>query len=119
MPLPPEVVGKNPHRLLGRIAASLIPVSECPPRTVRTKSRELLIGLSSLDNSAVGGARPSREYRQGSSSGLRGSVWDDSWVHLEGHSGLNRMAKRSLISELLLSYTPAQLQFSGKCPGLH
>ena len=67
---------------------------------------QLLIDLASSGNSAAAGARRSRRYGPGRSFGLLRSIWVDSWVHPEGNSGLNRMPKRSLINELLLSRTP-------------
>ena len=67
---------------------------------------ESFIGLSASDNSAAAGARTCRKYGPGRSFGLLGSLWDDSWVHPEGYLERNRRAKRSLINELLLSYTP-------------
>ena len=54
------------------------------PAIVGAQVRELLIGLSSSDNSAAAGARTSRKYGLGSSLGLLGSIWDDCWVHPEG-----------------------------------
>ena len=71
----------------------------------RSSCLHAAIAVSS-GNSAAAGARTSRKYGHGSSLGLLGSLWDDSWVHPEGYSELNRRAKRSLINELLLSYTP-------------
>ena len=43
---------------------------ECMPASVGAQVCELLIGLSSLDNSAAAGARTSRKYGLGSSLGL-------------------------------------------------
>ena len=73
----------------------------------RSSCLQASIAVSS-DNSAAAEARTSRKYGRGSSFGLLGSVWVDSWVHPEGYSRLNRRAKRSLINELLLSYTPTR-----------
>src|SRR5271155_2912124 len=74
-------------------------------RKCRSSGLQVPIAVS-LDNSAAAEARTSRKYGPGRSLGLLGSLWDDSWVHPEGYSELNRRAKRSLINELLLSYTP-------------
>src|SRR5271168_5266445 len=71
----------------------------------RSSCLHAAIAVSS-GNSAAAGARTSRKYGHGSSLGLLGSLWDDSWVHPEGYLERNRRAKRSLINELLLSYTP-------------
>jgi hypothetical protein len=86
--------------------------SECLPTSVGAQVCELFIGLSSSDNSAAAVARTSRKYGHRNSSGLLASLWVESWVHPEDYSGLNRRANRSLINELLLSYTCNWEQFT-------
>jgi hypothetical protein len=88
--------------------ASLIPVSACQQvsglRTVSCLFAFLLQIIQQL---------PEHKHPESTNMGVHsaslGSVWVDSWVHPEGYSGLNRRAKRSLINELLLSYTPTDL----------